>query len=273
MCETKVRHATREEALDHIKALVWNNHVRGRADLSAGLSAYPCDIHACWHVGHQDTLPLIWHYTIVEPYLERILTSDKLKPSRPRRPSQRMLSDLSPEGRAYALAFCAEPKPLLWFSRNPEWEYSVRKVMAETEDHDRHIYTGRAMTELLGQGLVRFGVSASLAKLRWSDYLARNPTTQAVRRILTRYGNPTEWLATDEAIPLDRVKAIQVYYRGAWRHVAEVSDDDFATYLAGRPAAYRAAQARLKADGKHRALSDAEQILVSDEKYGNAEFV
>ncbi len=40
---------------------------------------------------------------------------------------------------------------------------------------------------------------------------------------------------------------IQVYYRGAWVSVAQVSDEDFARYLSERPAAYTAARDSLNA--------------------------
>src|SRR6186713_1395899 len=39
---TKIRHETRDQALEHVKALGWKNHVAGQSERSAGLSAYPC---------------------------------------------------------------------------------------------------------------------------------------------------------------------------------------------------------------------------------------
>src|ERR1041384_2309967 len=165
-CGTKVKHPTREDAVEHLKQLVWVNHSRKQDDRSKGLNVYPCGQCGCFHVGHTESQPLVWHYTIVDPYLDRILASDALKPAKPRRPPRAVLDDLTPEGRAYALSFFSEPVPLLWFSRNPEWEYSVIKIRMSSEDDDRkRTVIGRAMTEVMGGGLLRFGVYASYAKL------------------------------------------------------------------------------------------------------------
>jgi hypothetical protein len=282
MCSTKIRHPSREAALNHVKQLVWSNHIRGRSALSVGLGVYPCercltdDGRPSWHVGHERHAPSVWHYTVVDPYLDRILASDALKPAKPRRPPRRLLAGLDAETRAYALAYLGEREPLLWFSWNQEWEYSVTKVRMQAEDEDDddvgHAYVGRAMTEICGGGLVRFGVPASCAKLRWSDYLARNPTHKKVRAMMTRYGRPAEWLATDDHVPLGAVRAIQVYYRGAWTDVDDVTDEDFAAYLAERPTAYRDAQRRLRDEGRDRVLSEPERILVADTTFGNVEF-
>jgi hypothetical protein len=40
-----------------------------------------------------------------------------------------------------------------------------------------------------GQGLVRFGVPASAASLRWGDFLDRNPMPVELRDAMTRRGN------------------------------------------------------------------------------------
>jgi hypothetical protein len=260
-CDTKQRHATREEALAHVKSLLWRNVVAGTPDRSAGLAPYPCERHACWHVGHQESMPLVWHYT-VGAYLERILKTDALRV--PRTWDRRRHHGLGGRARAQRI----EPKPLLWFTRNSEWEYSVRKLRLDRYG-DRSMF--RSMQEVLGEGLCRFGVSAAYAKLRWSDYLVWNRIPPAQRDIMARYGNPTEWLATDEDVPLDVVRAIEVYYAGAWTAAADVSDEDFDRYLAGRSEAYRAANVSLR--GKlpalvlgTAALTEAESILFADIK-------
>jgi hypothetical protein len=282
-CGTKVKHATREDAIAHLKRLVWTNHYQRQDSRSKGLGVYPCGQCGAFHVGHQESLPLVWHYTIVTPYLERISASDALKPGRASRPPRRVLDRLTPELRAFALYYMSEPEPLLWFSRNPEWDYSVMKIrvsrskryheFSEAHDPTGRAYVGRALTEVVGEGLLRFGVRPSLAKLRWSDYLDRNPTTRELRYAMTRYGNPTEWLATDERVPLAEVSAIEVYYRGAWVDVRSISGEDFDAYIESRRTVYSAAQCSLKVQGTDRRLSEAERILVADQTYGNVEYV
>src|SRR5882672_8415335 len=82
-CGEKVRHPTRDDALAHIKRLVWKNHSAGQSERSVGLAAYPCEHCHMWHVGHQRSTPLVWHYTVLR-LLDPILESDALRPPAPR---------------------------------------------------------------------------------------------------------------------------------------------------------------------------------------------
>src|SRR5687768_3100833 len=137
-CGTKIRHADRDQALAHIKQLVWKNHVAGQSERSARLAPYPCDQCGAWHVGHHESTPVAWHYTVVT-YLDSILAAGALKVPRPRRWPRDILRPLRQEVRIAAKAF-EEPAPLLWLSRNPDWEHSVSK----THGTDRP--AGRAST-------------------------------------------------------------------------------------------------------------------------------
>src|SRR5438067_368328 len=130
MACTKIRHETRDQALEHVKALVWKNHVARRSERSAGLAPYPCEHCSAWHVGHQKALPLVWHYTVGR-YLDAIVESGVLKPAPPRTMSRKALRSLTQEEREYLRRMLHEPAPLLWFSRNPVWEYSVMKTRDE----------------------------------------------------------------------------------------------------------------------------------------------
>jgi hypothetical protein len=250
-CGTKVRHPTREAALDHIKRLAWLNHTSGQSERSAGLAAYPCDRCGAWHVGHQQTAPPCYHYT-VGANLAAILKADALRPARPRRATFRRTGSA-------VVATMAEPVPLLWFSRNPVWEYSVMKVI--TRDQSL-AYIGRAMTEVAGEGLLRFAVPSSLATLRWSDYLRLNPTPTRVRDDMAKIGNPIEWLATDQSVSLGDVRAIEVYYQGAWVSVNDVTDEAFDAYLAERPTVYATAAESLYA--KHLAAQQQPEAVIRD---------
>jgi hypothetical protein len=79
-----------------------------------------------------------------------------------------------------------------------------------------------------------------------ADARERNTTLTRMRDALAGMGNPTEWLATNEAIPLKEISAIQVYFRCHWTAVTDVTDEEFDRYLQERPAAYAAARASLQ---------------------------
>lgn len=273
---TKIQHATREDALEHQKQLVFRNQLAGRPDRSDGLHVYPCPDCGALHVGHVERLPLVWHYTTCS-VLDAILESGALVPSRPR---AFVRADLLPdddrmdflEGSLNVAAIplsrtfqnryrrglpkqvdvpipnsggcvrvssgLVEREGLLWFSRNAFWEHSIDDLCRETLEID-------------GEGLLRFGVPPSVAKLRWCDYLARNPLSPELLRYVAARADPTEWLATDEPVPLESVKRTEVYYGGTWVPIEEVGDEAFERYLADRPAVYDAARRTLgeKMDG------------------------
>jgi hypothetical protein len=305
-CGEKIRHATRDDAHEHQKALIFKNHLEGRDERSAGLSVYPCSQCGHWHVGHRRDLPLVWHYTCMDR-LDAIITSGALKPARPRavRPSTeeglppdvaaalhaRFPDDTMPLSRAFVKtlrhplpSFIKVPvpgtkllatvpkewlelQPLLWFSRNPNWEYSL---------------CGRMRGELERGGLLRFGVPASVATLRWSDYLQRNLTPTWLRERLACRGYPPEWLATDNSVPLNDDSVVQVYFREKWTPIVDVDTDDFRRYLSQRHQVYEASfqslqvktlEARVQmtlvgsswqGNGAQPPLTESERILLED---------
>jgi len=261
-CEGKIPHATRDEALDHVKRLVYKHHLAGEDHRSVGLTPYPCDCGS-WHVGHAEQTPPVWHYTTMDT-LDAILAADELRPHKPLKPP-RSVTRLGQKARVIA-RMLREERPLLWFSRNPKWEYSVDKLDVERT-------SGRALVEVAGGGLLRFGVPAAFAKLRWADYIARNPMPKFIRDAMIARGDPAEWLATDEAVSMRHVRSIEVYmYR--WMPVAEAADV-FDAYIARRSAEYREASLSLAVkmgeaqptskDGWiEMSLNEAELILMQD---------
>ena len=229
-CPTgKVPHATREAALEHQKKLVYKNYLAGEAHRSKGLNVYPCPQCAAWHVGHTEgpKMPLVYHYTIGK-YLDNILATNVLRP----RNSKRLSVAIN------------EPNPLLWFSWNPKWEHSCIKD-PRPRGFRKLPPTGRAITELAGQGLIRFGAPASVAKLRWNDYLQRNTTPTVQREYMAQRGHPPDWLATDQAVSLQDCKAFEVWYRGEWVPGDAIDEHEFDAYLAGRKRVYEEALYRL----------------------------
>jgi hypothetical protein len=89
---------------------------------------------------------------------------------------------------------------------------------------------------LLREGVVRITAPASVARLRWSDYLERNRTATFVRTVTATLGNRADWLATDAPVPFSAFRSLDVWYRGAWVGVGDVTDEEFAAYLAEPPA-------------------------------------
>lgn len=271
MCSTgKIEHATRDAALDHLKTLVFQNHSRGASQKSRGLNAYPCDECNTWHVGHAPSGPRVYHYTVMSN-LDAIMDSGVLRARHPRIVDRKKLRGLSMQQRRAVLAM-EEPEPLLWFSRNAEWEYSVIKTLM-SQGHKRIggvfgtgdlTLTRRSDLEVNCGGLVRFVVPPWCAKLRWSDYLARNVTPTWLRDGMAKNGDPVDWLCTDEDVPLERVRDIQVYYNGAWTPVADVSDDAFDAYIKGRADAYDAAAESLKVKLEHVRAAGETQLLLSE---------
>jgi hypothetical protein len=276
-CGTKIKHASRELAMTHIKALILKHRAEGHDDHSAGLTPYQCATCGAWHVGHESMAPLVWHYAVVRD-LERIVDSYELRPPAPRRAGDVMVMGaqrrhLSPAERRRFVRRVEEPAPLLWFSRNVDWEYSVMKAAPRTDGAWCH---GQSHNELAGGGLLRFGVPASLAKLRWSDYLQLNHVPTSHRDLMAQFGNPTEWLATDVPVSLTWARAIEVYHEGTWVDIQSAPDtffEAFDAYINGRQAVYEAAARTLH--DKLRAwrqtdhlselsLTEAEMILYRD---------
>jgi hypothetical protein len=82
-----------------------------------------------------------------------------------------------------------EPEPFVWFSWNSVWDFSCIPHPGT--------FSGGHASERMNEAFVRIGVPASVATLRWSDYLARNKTTRSMRDEISNLGNPADWLATD----------------------------------------------------------------------------
>src|SRR5665213_1799644 len=98
------------------------------------------------------------------------------------------------------VAMLREPVPLVWFSRQQEWECSVIKGLCNPRTSET--LEGMPRLEAYGCGLFRFGIVPSLAPLRWYDYLLLNPTPKAAARTMAQVGYPPDWLASRRPIPL-----------------------------------------------------------------------
>lgn len=262
----KIQHPTREAALEHLKQLVFRNASVGQSADSRGLQVYECEACGSWHVGHAP-VALVWHYAPAT-LLDTVLEKDVLPVPPPTaflpidQSTRRLGADTRhlsvPLGKAFLKRYatrlpnmvpvyvpeagCRVPlskdllivHPVLWFSRDSRWDYLMSTTPA--------MLIRRSSLELSGQGLVRFGVSPSLAPLRWADYQKMNPVSEEMSAQMEFTAEAGDWLASDADIPIDRIQRMEVYYQGAWTAVDAVDPDAFAEYLASRQAVYEEAQ-------------------------------
>lgn len=218
----KQGYSTRDAAIDAQKRLVYDNYVHGRDHLSARLNVYPCDVCHAWHIGRSSLeTPSCYHYNIVAT-LDGILEADALKPPPPQRMELRRKRQL-PRDLLLELLDIEEQVGMMWFTWDGAWDFS-RAPHPGT-------FLNYPVAECRHLGIMRIAVPAFVAKLRWSDYVQRNKTTRHRREHYTSKGNPAQWLATDAAVPCAAFRSIDVWYRGRWVAVDDVSDDDFDAWL------------------------------------------
>lgn len=217
----KIEHATRAAADEAMKRVVYDNHVRGRDALSAGLNVYPCDGCGAWHFGHLPQTPSAYHYDLVE-VLDEIVSADALVPPKPIKLSKHAKRQTA-GGLLASLLGIEEMSSMTWFTWDGAWDFSCAPhpgVFLNLSPDQRH------------KGVMRLAVPAFAAKLRWQDYVERNKLTRKRRAHFTTKGNPAQWLATDAAVPLSTFRSIEVWHRGAWTPVSDVDADDFDCWLA-----------------------------------------
>lgn len=242
----KVGYVTRADAEEVMKRVVYRNHLSGLDHRSKGLNVYECDDCGQFHYGHRLSAPLLYHYT-VGSYAVRILEAGFLRPDRPR---YYTTSGDRSERRVGRGTVLDEPHPLLWFSRDAYWDYSVTKghcyLSYEVPSHGTVLrwvdhYGLAAHDNATPQGVYRFAVRPSVAPLRWHDYLAMNPTPHDLRDGIATMGDPTDWCATDCRVSLDDVVSVECFVAGRWSDLYELldADFDFDDYLPSRMTAYR----------------------------------
>ena len=201
----KVNHPTRAAALEAQKRLVYDNHRKGRDEMSARLNVYPCPSGCAWHVGRAELGPSVYHYTDTSAF-EAIADRGALKPAAPRRFSKRARRRHT--GAILALCVSAhEPCPLVWFSWS-DWDPRSGSV-----PHPGNFVSRPVAPD---EGLVRLAAPAYVAKLRWSDYVSLNHTVRGQREWITSRGNPADWLATDRPVPLAAIRSITTWSGDAW---------------------------------------------------------
>src|ERR1017187_5365481 len=114
-------------------------------------------------------------------------------------------------------------RPITWFSVNPTWENTVRKLWPDGTLLDFQGYHAR------GIGLVRIGVAPETAPLRWKELRDLGGYTKKDAAILAKaaeswYANPLDWRGTFDAVPREKWLAIESYDTG--RRVWVSSSED-----------------------------------------------
>ena len=258
MC-VKVGYESKAEAERVMKGVVYRNHLNGNDHRSKGLNVYHCDECDRFHYGHLPSVPLLYHYTTGQ-FAVQILEAGFLRADPPRFYDHSGRRFTRRVGQGSQLD---EPFPLLWFSRDPYWEYSVLKgeyrfLVPCSEPFggsEKEVVCAQYQYTLYGvaahdnhrfHGVYRFAVYPSVAPLRWSDYLALNPTPNEMRNGMSMRGEPTNWCATDQRVDLDKVVSVEVFIKGQWRDFYELTDADFDfdAYVASRTDAYSAVYPR-----------------------------
>jgi hypothetical protein len=215
-CRTnKIEYPTRDAALAEQHTLVYHNHVRHNDHKSALLNVYPCPHCNAWHLGHLPQSPTVYHFDTM-PRLARALTPTKRK--LPKLWRRQLTGSLLQRVIAHQ-----EKQPMVWFTWQPDWDLT-------TMPHPGLFLSG--VVPHLRDGFVRIGCPASVAQLRWSDYLTANHTMRFHRDEVAKHGNPSEWLATPTTVPPSAVRSVDVFYRGAWVPADTVYEDDFTRWLA-----------------------------------------
>lgn len=218
----KIEHSTREAAGEAMKRLIYDNHVRGRDALSAGLNVYPCEGCGAWHFGHLPQTPSAYHYDLFER-LDEIEAAGALVPPKPVRLSKLEKRRLTGHLLTSFLGV-EEVSAMMWFTWDGAWDFSCAPHPG--------VFLDYSPIHRQQEGLMRVVVPAFVVKLRWFDYVERNKLTRKRRAHFTAKGNPAQWLATDAAVPLSTFRSIEVWHRSAWTPVSDVDADDFERWLA-----------------------------------------
>ena len=222
----KIEHATRDDALEAQKRLVWSNRSRGTDEKSAGLNVYPCEHCGAWHVGHsRRQTPLVYHYDHFVAH-HGILYFDALVPPKPLR-VHKLLKRMHSGADLQMMLDAQEVVGMTWFTWESHWDFTC------LPHPGAFLFDGQMPR--VSEGVLRVVAPAFVAKLRWSDYIERNNTPRGYRKFLAARGNPAQWLATDAPVPLSDFHALEIWYQGAWVSVNSLSEDELDAWVAKWP--------------------------------------
>ncbi len=112
--------------------------------------------------------------------------------------------------------------PVVWFSLNPQWEWTVTNHVRDKETGKRVLGDMQSTYED-GRGLVRLGVFLEIAPHTWEEYKAKHCDAEMASRIektCERMGaNPQEWRYTYDPVPIEDCVLLHVYENQEWTNV------------------------------------------------------
>lgn len=135
---------------------------------------------------------LVWHYTI---WLEEIVRDGVIR---------------------LATENVRDPRQhVVWFSKNQQWEGTVRKLNLRLGRHETFVEMAQA--GILG----RIGVEPGPGLVGWREYQRRSGIPRADARLLEEAArgwgaNPHDWLASFSPVPNDQWRSVQVWRDHRW---------------------------------------------------------
>ena len=140
---------------------------------------------------------LAWHYTVYS-YLDAIAETGALLPAK---------------------AFITKgEKPILWFSKNQEWEQTANKMM---QNEAGKVYAlNKEETDHYGGGLIRFGVDQKKL-IPWPLLAKKARIPKEIQKGLEmtaaeKGGNPKEWMGILGKLKISKCEAIEILHEGKW---------------------------------------------------------
>jgi len=106
-----------------------------------------------------------------------------------------------------------DEKGPVWFSKNQEWEQTVKKTAIWKPD-----FPLMTFTELVKElGAYRIGVKPSTAPISYRELVKLRPSTAGLAKLGKEYGgNPRDWFVSLEPVPREKWVAVQVCKNFRW---------------------------------------------------------
>ena len=143
-------------------------------------------------------MEIIWHYTTGQR-LSGIAHSGVLRPSAPTRERSE--------------------KPVVWFSSKPDWDATANLIVATSGRARR--YASKDETIIVGGGLARIGVAASIAPHDWKDY--KKLSGVSPRRAKAMYdravavgSRPNGWRVSFDPVPQSEWRIVEIWNDFEW---------------------------------------------------------
>ena len=145
-------------------------------------------------------VPVVFHYTVGNK-LEAILESGELRPT--------------------GAHIDTGERPVVWFTKCPEWDNTANKSVGTRDGEIVHL--DRAGTHLLAGGLVRFLVPEQAAPHDWRAFVRKSGVSKQTARRLAEVArkrgvDPADWRVSFEPVPMAEWARIEAWDEtsGTW---------------------------------------------------------